>query len=99
MLRPEKVATPFTAAVLAGPSSVTLEGFVAIARVTESLKADVRLPSESCASTTMGEGNAAPANAAAGAPVTTSWCGAAGAIENDALVAGVSPLAVATSVY
>jgi len=54
MLRPEKVATPFTAVTVLVPESVPPPGFAPNATVMSPLKVETRLPALSCAVTCTG---------------------------------------------
>ena len=94
--RSANVATPFTAVALVVPLSVPLPGFVPIAMVT---RAELEVTSDPFASWTwtVTLPRVDPAVPLDGAPANASFV-AAPTIVNDALVAPLRPLLVATSV-
>src|SRR2546425_11960588 len=75
MLRPEKVATPLTAATGPPPVSVPPPGFVPIARVTLPVNVVAVCPAASCAATCTAGVGAAPAVVLLGGTVNTSSVG------------------------
>src|SRR6266853_3069096 len=98
ILRLAKVATPFTAATLAGPARVPPPGLLTIASVTLPLNGVAVLPCASCAVTWTAGVIAAPEVALDGWTVNTSSAAVPGVMLNAALVLPVSPLALATRV-
>ena len=93
------VATPLAAATLVVPPRVPPPGLFAIARATVPVNDVAVLPSASCAVTCTAGVIAAPAVVLDGSTVKTSCAAAPGVMVNVALVAPVSPLALAASVY
>ncbi len=92
------VATPFTAAALRVPASVSAPGLFPIASATVSVAVLTRLPSESRNETWMGGVIACPAVVVNGWTSKTSCVGWDGSTSNATLVAEVRPVALATSV-
>src|SRR6266550_1412320 len=99
MFRVENVATPFTAGTITVPESVPPPGFVPIVTVTLPLKPVVAFPRPSWALTTTAGAIATPAVALLGWTVNASWLGVPGVMLKAALVAPVTPVAAAASVY
>src|SRR6266571_1610944 len=99
MLTVENVATPFTAATVLVPDNVPPPGFEPIATVTSPVNAVAMFPWASSAVTSIAGVIAAPAAVPVGCTVTTSWVAAPGVMSNPVLVAAVSAVALAVSVY
>src|SRR6266704_74459 len=99
MLRVEKVATPFTAATVAVPDSVPPLGFTPIATVTLPVNPVAMFPCASCAVTWTAGVIAAPALVLVGCPVKMSCAAAPGVMLNGILVAPVTPVVLAVTVY
>src|SRR5512134_664758 len=100
MLRSGKLATPATAATPVVPSSTPLPGgLVPMATVMVPVKLVAVLPSASRAVIWTAGVIGAPAAVVTGCTVKASWVAGPGVIENAALVAPVSPVAAAVSVY
>src|SRR5947199_384592 len=99
MLRFGKAATPLTAVAVVAPDNVPPPAFIPSATVTLPVKAVTVLPWASWALTCTAGVIAVPAVVFVGWMEKTSWLAAPGVTLNAALVAPVSPLAVATRVY
>src|SRR2546430_15219409 len=91
MLRPEKVATPLTAATGPPPVSVPPPGFVPIARVTLPVNVVAVCPAASCAATCTAGVIAAPAVVLLGGTVNTSWGRVPGVVLNCGVVPAGRP--------
>src|SRR6267378_2588742 len=94
-----KVATPFTAATVFVPESVSAPGFVPIVIVTESAAVDTRLSYASRTATVTDGTNVQAAMRLPGCATNTSCAAAPGLILNAELVAAVNDPALARSVY
>ena len=99
MVSVEKVATPFTAVTLVVPERVPPPGFVPSATVTVPVNPVAVFPCASSAVTCTAGVIAAPAVVLFGGTVKTSWAAAPDVTLNAALVAGLTALAAAVSVY
>src|SRR5437870_3781202 len=98
MLSPGSVATPATAATVVVPDSVPLPGFAPSATVTLPLNVGSVFPRPSCALTCTAGVIAAPAAVVVGCTVIASCVADPGVMVNAALVAPVTPVALAVSV-
>src|ERR1041385_4326039 len=99
MLRFENAATPDRAAPVAVPDRDTPPGFAAIAPVTFPVNVVAVFPRASRAVTLTAGAMTVPATAAVGCTEKTSCAADPAVIVNGALVAVVTPLALARSVY
>ena len=97
-LRLPNVATPATAAIVVVPARVAPPGFEPSATLTFPVKLVAVLPSASCATTRTAGVITDPAVALVGCTVNTSWLPAPAATSNAALVAPLTPVALAASV-
>jgi hypothetical protein len=98
MLKPGKVATPATAANVAVPASVPLDGLVPIAMVMEVVAFVTVLPCASCTVTCTAGLIAAPVATFVGCTVNASLVAALALLVSEKL-AGVAPVALATTLY
>src|SRR2546422_45125 len=99
MLKPEKVATPATAATVLVPDKVPLLGFVPIATVMFPVNPVAVLPLASWAVTSTAGVIAVPAVAVLGCTLNTSCVAVPAVILNAVLVPVTGPGALAVSVY
>jgi len=98
-LRSENVATPATAATVAVPESAPPPGFAPSASLTLPVNWVAVFPWASCAVTCTAGAMATPAVALLGWTLKTSCAAAPTVTLNALLVAGVTPVAAAASVY
>src|SRR5258708_621841 len=98
MLSPGNVATPATAATVVVPERVPLPGFAPSATVTLPAKPVAVFPCQSCPVPRAAGVMDAPAAVFVGCTENASWVADPGVMLNAALVAPVTPAAVAASV-